>query len=123
MNDYLRVLGFQDNGEIIASEVKRTEAEDRIVVQGFVEPAPTYTPPNGTITVLGTQFFTLDGTTEFERDGDEDDEAISAADFFNDMAVVGMTAVVKLIDEFNEPDMVGDGILDEVDIEDDGDSG
>ncbi|MDH3451618.1 MAG: DUF5666 domain-containing protein [Gammaproteobacteria bacterium] len=118
-DDYLRVRGFQDGAGIVASEVKRTESEDRIVVQGFVQTS-SYTAPNGTITMLDKTFAT-DGDTEFERDGESDDDDINAADFFNDLAVMGMTAVVKLIDELTTPTL-GDGIIDEVDIEDDGDS-
>ena len=44
------------------------------------------------------------------------------AEFFSDAAIVGLTAVIKLVDEFSGPDTVGDGTLDEVEIEDDGDS-
>lgn len=117
-DDYLRVRGFLDGSDIVASEIKRTEGEDKIVVQGTVE-ARSYEPPNGTITVLGTAFAT-DAGTEFQRDGDSDDPLIAdPADFFNDLAVTGMSAVVKLIDEVMAGTL-GDGTLDEVEIEHDG---
>lgn len=123
IGDYLSIRGFQNDDEVVASKVTRTEAEERIVLQGFVEGSSYDVPSgNGTLTVLGDVFGT-DGFTEFERDGDSDDQDFAdAAAFFSDAAIVNLTAVVKLIYELGGSETMGDGAVDEVEIEDDGDS-
>ncbi len=111
--DYLSVRGFMGASGLVASSVRRTESDDRVVIQGQVEASSP--PPGGTITVLGRQFVT-DGATQFQRDGEDDDADITDAEFFSDPEVTDLTAVVKLVDDIDGA-MLGDGVLERVDIE------
>ncbi len=92
--DYVKVEGREVNGEVVASTVKRTDADDSLKLKGEVT---AYTQgAMGMVTVLGV-VYQLDPTTTYEPDenfsvGDtveiEDDDDLVAADGIADSVEV-----------------------------------
>ncbi len=111
--DFVTVRGFEtDNNIVTATRVKREDDDDDSVqVQGVVD-AHTLT----SVTVLGVEF-DVDGNTEYEGDGGI---TLNGPTDFNAL-VIGQT-VVSIEDEIINSGL-GDGIADEVEIEDDSDDG
>lgn len=107
--NFITVRGFEaDNNSVMATRVKREDSDDDAVeVQGVVD-AYTLT----SVTVLGVTF-NVDGNTEYE--GDDGITLDGPADFATAFDV-GQT-VISIEDEITAQG-VGDGIADEIEIED-----
>jgi hypothetical protein len=119
MGDYVIIRADQTSlTTITANEIQRKGAEDEIKITAVVGPT-TFANPDGTISLLGVTFDTVAGT-EFEQDAEPDDLALTASQFFNNAGVMAGTARITIEDELQVPgtDTVGDGIADEVEIED-----
>ena len=122
IGDYVMIRADQINS-IVATEIKRKGVEDKVKITAVVESADQM---SGTVSVLGVVFNT-DGNTKFERDGDSDsgsvDLTIMASEFFSDAGVAAQTAVITVSDKIDDdemgpPETLGDGIADEVEIND-----
>jgi hypothetical protein len=94
--DYVKVEGREVNGEVVASTVKRTDADDSLKLKGEVT---AYTPgATGTVTILGV-VYQLAPATDYNPD-----DNFSVSD------------TVQIEDE-NEP-VAADGIADSVEVDD-----
>lgn len=105
VGDFVEIRGFLDAGAIVASELRRDEADDHIL-QGPVASVVA----NNSITVLGISF-SVDGDTDYEG---ADDLSISAADFFDTDRTGTM---IKIKDKDPDGAPLPDGVADEVDVE------
>lgn len=83
--DYVRVEGREEGGKVVASTVKRTDADDSLKLTGIVQ---AYSA-DISITILGVQYQLVDGTTSYSPNknfstGDivqvEDGDSSTAAD-------------------------------------------
>ena len=101
VGDYVEVRGFEDMGSLIATRLERDEDPNEVSLRGFVD---AVNDPE--FTILGVTIRT-DGNTEFE---DDNDQTISASDFFNQ-------ALGSLVEAEGE-NQGGVIIADEVELED-----